>query len=157
MEPALPRERFANRHMRTQLQRTQSSAVEVPLQNLATASLIDLFQRIHEATLLHDLLVEEALVALAGMSDEFHNVPLTIVVKTSQESQSPGTRQPPSDSGSGTPQSQNRAGRLAVVMVTFFFSLAMLYLIFITKCDDYRHEFICNVHDLSFKITFYSS
>ncbi|KAI6108256.1 hypothetical protein F5141DRAFT_1064456 [Pisolithus sp. B1] len=63
------------------------NAVGVPYEIPVTASLIDLFQRIHETTLLHDILVEEALVTLAGMSEEFHNVPLTIMIKTAQDSQ----------------------------------------------------------------------
>ncbi|KAI6167158.1 hypothetical protein EDD17DRAFT_1752517 [Pisolithus thermaeus] len=49
-------------------------------------------------TLLHDILVEEALVTLAGMSEEFHNMPLTIMIKMAQDSQSPCEHQPQSDS-----------------------------------------------------------
>ncbi|KAI6118209.1 hypothetical protein F5141DRAFT_1061845 [Pisolithus sp. B1] len=63
------------------------NAVGVPYEIPVTVSLIDLFQWIHEMTLLHDILVEEALVTLAGMSEEFHNVPLTIMIKTAQDSQ----------------------------------------------------------------------
>ncbi|KAI6108669.1 hypothetical protein EV401DRAFT_1891792 [Pisolithus croceorrhizus] len=61
---------LVGRYMRTQ--HTQRNAVGVPYEIPVTASLIDLFQWIHEMTLLHDILVEEALVTLAGMSEEFH-------------------------------------------------------------------------------------
>lgn len=154
MEPHRPVEGFAGRYMRTQ--RTQRNAVGVPYEIPVTVSLIDLFQRIHETTLLHDILVEEALVTLAGMSEEFHNVPLTIMIKTAQDSQLPCEHQLQSDSANDAIRAPRHVGRLALVMAAFFFCLVMLiYLIIMTTCDDNGyHEFICSVHDFSFKITF---
>ncbi|KAI5988886.1 hypothetical protein EDC04DRAFT_2912411 [Pisolithus marmoratus] len=62
--------RLVNRHLHTQ--NTQHNVVQVPPQTPVAAFLIDLFQRIHEARLVHDILVEEALATLAGMSEEVH-------------------------------------------------------------------------------------